>query len=121
MPSNRIVSRIVSMRPPARSSDRGTVGWAKSHDGNDPRGQPRVRDLVHAVDDTITRGCPPYQLLLRRLDRILDVLEGGELDVVELAVLLLDLADVDVLDDVAGVRIDRDRTARALPLRPFHG
>src|SRR5215475_10709461 len=52
---------------------------------------------------------------------ILDGVEGLELDVVELAVDLLHLADVDVLDDVAGIRIDRDRTARALPLHPLHG
>src|SRR4030081_1661852 len=65
-------------------------------------------------------GSPPLSLL-GGLDRILDGLEGRELDVVELAVLLLDLADIDVLDDVAGVRIDRDRTARAFPFHPFHG
>src|SRR5580704_1085792 len=60
-------------------------------------------------------------LLLRRLDRILDVREGGKFDVVELAALLLDFADVDVLDDVAGVRIDRDRAARAFPGQAFGG
>ena len=46
---------------------------------------------------------------------------GGEFDVVELAVLLLDLADVDVLNDVARLRIDRDRAARALPGHALHG
>ena len=30
-------------------------------------------------------------------------------------------SDVDVLDDVAGLRIDRDRAARAFPFHPFHG
>src|ERR1051325_11113333 len=119
MPYATPSNRMVNMRPPARSS--GVVGWAKSRDGNHRRGQPRVRDFAHAADDTITRGCPPYQLLLRRFDRILHVLVCRELDVVELAVLLLDLADIDVLDDVAGVRIDRDRTARALPLQALHG
>src|SRR3979409_2729976 len=63
---------------------------------------------------------PPLSFL-GGFDRILDGLEGRELDVVELAVLLLDLADIDVLDDVAGVRIDRDRTARAFPFHPLHG
>src|SRR3981081_4888186 len=63
---------------------------------------------------------PPLSLL-GGFDRILDGLEGRELDVVEFAVLLLDLADIDVLDDVAGVRIDRDRTARAFPFHPLHG
>src|SRR6201995_318114 len=52
---------------------------------------------------------------------VLHVREGLELDIVELAVLLLDLADVDVLDDVARLRVDRDRAARALPLHALHG
>src|SRR5437879_5774374 len=51
---------------------------------------------------------------------ILNRLEGREFDVVEFAVDLLDLADVDVLDDVAGFRIDRDRAARAFPLHALH-
>ena len=55
------------------------------------------------------------------LARVLDRLEGRELDVVELAVLLLDLADVDVLHDVARLGIDRDRPARALPGHALHG
>src|SRR6202011_530099 len=54
------------------------------------------------------------------LAAILDGLERRKLDIVELAVDLLDLADIDVLHDVAGFRIDRDRTARALPLHPLH-
>src|SRR5262249_43233747 len=58
--------------------------------------------------------------LLLRLERILDRLEGRELDGPELAVHLLDLAEVDVLHDVAGLRIDRDRPARALPLHALH-
>src|ERR1035437_8000291 len=58
---------------------------------------------------------------LLRLAGVLDGLEGLEFDVVELAVDLLDLADVDVLHDVAGLRIDRDRAARAFPLHPLHG
>src|SRR5438034_5056458 len=52
---------------------------------------------------------------------ILHRLEGREFDVVEFAVDLLDLADVDVLHDVAGFRIDRDRAARAFPLHALHG
>src|SRR5437588_9693356 len=57
---------------------------------------------------------------LLRLAGILDVGEGCELDVVKFAVDLLDLADVDVLHDVAGFRVDRDRAARAFPLHPLH-
>src|SRR6185295_18314151 len=64
---------------------------------------------------------PPFDgggwrsLFLRGLHRVLDVGDGGELDVVEFAADLLDLADVDVLDDVARLGIDRDRPARAFP------
>src|SRR4051812_21352310 len=58
---------------------------------------------------------------LLRLAGVLHGLEGLEFDVVKFAVDLLDLADVDVLHDVAGFRIDRDRTARAFPLHPLHG
>src|SRR6266511_2968266 len=57
---------------------------------------------------------------LLRLAGILHRLEGREFDVVEFAVDLLDLADVDVLHDVAGFRIDRDRAARAFPLHALH-
>src|SRR3982074_1651761 len=59
--------------------------------------------------------------LFLRLAGILDRLKGLEFDVVELAVDLLDLADVDVLHDVAGFRIDRDRPSRTFPLHPLHG
>src|SRR6266545_2859763 len=62
----------------------------------------------------------PKPSSLLRLAGILDGLEGREFDVVEFAVDLLDLADVDVLHDVAGFRIDRDRAARAFPLHALH-
>src|SRR5579871_1976110 len=56
-----------------------------------------------------------------RLHGILDVLDFVELDIDERAVHLLDAADVDVLDDVARLRIDRDRAARALPRHALGG
>src|SRR5262245_46937174 len=58
--------------------------------------------------------------LLLHLQRVLDRRERRKLDGVELALALLDLADIDVLDDLAGFRIDRDRAARAFPLGAFH-
>src|ERR1700744_1214479 len=79
-------------------------------------GEPPLVRAARAMSPTAAR----YPLFLD-LGRILHVRNGRELDIVELAVLLLDLADIDVLDDVAGVRIDRDRAARALPLHPLHG
>ncbi len=53
--------------------------------------------------------------------RVLNSLKGNELDIVELAVDLLDLADLNILDDVPRLRIDRYRPARTLPFHAFHG
>src|SRR6478735_2941891 len=57
---------------------------------------------------------------LLRLAGILHRLKSREFDVVEFPVDFFDLADVDVLHDVAGLRVDRDRAARAFPLHPLH-
>src|SRR5438034_1007050 len=58
---------------------------------------------------------PPVRCSLRLpLARVLDLGELVELDVEIPAVDLLYLADVDVLDDVPGHRIDADRAARSL-------
>src|SRR5262245_62536057 len=65
------------------------------------------------------RGSP--SLLLRGLARFLDRFDGGELNVVKLAVLLLDFADIYVLHDVARLWIDRDRATRALPAHALYG
>src|ERR1700693_4997516 len=62
-----------------------------------------------------------FRASLLGLAGVLDRLKSLEFDVIEFAVDLLDLADMDVLDDVAGIRIDRDRAARALPFHPLHG
>src|SRR6516225_8917803 len=51
--------------------------------------------------------------------RILDVLDLVEGDVDELAADLLHPPDVDRLHHVAGVWVDRHRSARALPLQPL--
>src|SRR5450759_2613877 len=56
----------------------------------------------------------------RGLAGILHRLECREFDVVEFAVHFLDLADVDVLHDVARGWIDRNRAARALPALALH-
>src|SRR6266446_8697363 len=49
------------------------------------------------------------------LERILDVVDLVELDVDDLSADLLHAPDIDGLDDVAGLRIDRRLAARALP------
>src|SRR5882672_2862733 len=51
-----------------------------------------------------------------RLDRILDVLDLVDLDIEQLACDFLYTPDIDRLDDVARLRIDRNRPAGALPL-----
>src|SRR6266436_5524926 len=84
-----------------------------------PGTRPGMTERVEGSAQNRT-GMTPTSASLLGLARILDGLEGLELDIIELAVDLLDLADVDVLHDVAGVRIDRDRAARAFPIHPFH-
>src|SRR5437879_10031707 len=65
-------------------------------------------------------GMKPKPASLLRLAGVLHRLEGREFDVVELTVDLLDLADIDVLHDVAGFRIDRDRAARTFPFHALY-
>src|SRR5262245_32302117 len=50
-----------------------------------------------------------------RLHRILDLLDLVKLDVAQFAVDLFDAADIDILDDVACLRVDGDGPARTLP------
>src|SRR5580658_4954917 len=59
----------------------------------------------------------PRRLLRGRLlERIFYRREGFVLDGPWLAIHHLDLADINVLHDVAGRRVDRDRAARTFPL-----
>src|SRR5580704_12546978 len=58
--------------------------------------------------------------VLRSLVGVLHVGNGVELDVVERAVLFLDLADIDVLHDLPRFRIDGDRSTRAHPAHALH-
>src|SRR4051812_17200640 len=79
-----------------------------------------VRNCAPEVRADARPGLTPKTTSLLGLAGILHRLEGREFDVIEFAVDLLDLADVDVLHDVAGFRIDRDRAARAFPLHALH-
>src|SRR6202034_976792 len=54
------------------------------------------------------------------LDRVLDVLDFGNLYVAYLTIHLLDSANVNSIDDVASVRIDRNRTTRTFPFQSLH-
>src|SRR5580658_6271799 len=65
--------------------------------------------------------CSSFSSVRDFMKRVLDRGEGIELDRIGLTVSFLDPADIDVLHDVAGFRIDRDRAARAFPTHAFHG
>src|SRR5439155_5918476 len=52
--------------------------------------------------------------------RIVDRLERLEFDAVKRAFCLLDPTNVDVLNDIASLRIDRYRATRAFPRHPLH-
>src|ERR1700676_2993261 len=103
-------SAIADLRPQARNP-------------YSPRGLWIPGSLVSLAprNDGILFARPARHPSLLRLAGVLDGFKSLELDVVEFAIDLLDLADVDVLHDVAGFRINRDRAARAFPLRPLHG
>src|SRR6202047_957033 len=60
-------------------------------------------------------------VLHARLRRVLHVRHVVEFDVAQSVADLLDAADVDGLDDVAGFRIDHHRAARALPAHALGG
>src|SRR6202035_5956716 len=90
------------------------------------RARARTRNLFQlyrypGFDASHRPGMTSQATSLLGLAGVLDGFEGRKFDVVEFAVDLLDLADVDVLHDIAGFRIDRDGAARALPLHPLHG
>src|SRR3979411_1338417 len=59
--------------------------------------------------------------LFRGFHRVLNSLKGSKLDIVEFAIDLLDLADINILNNVPRLRINRYRPARTLPFHTFHG
>src|SRR5262244_3076454 len=67
------------------------------------------------------RETPNASLFLRvqLLPRVLDHRDRRDLDIGELSIHLLGATDIDVLHDVAGRRVDLDRTARAVRVLPF--
>src|SRR5262245_25885649 len=85
------------------------------------RGNERVLAVIDEWDDLTV--APFDQALCARslVRRIFHVRDRFELDVDDVVADLFDPADVDVLNYVAGCRIDRDRAARALPLHPLGG
>src|SRR6185437_2365733 len=84
--------------------------------GRDPK-RPAPRAGGYGFADPGRAGA----LFLRGRAVGLECAEVLELDVVELAVLALDLADIDVLGDVARLWVDADRSARAHPGKALGG
>src|SRR5467141_1934550 len=77
-----------------------------------------VRRITQVLGDPADISADSIALFLHPLlDRVLDVLDLVDLDVDEAPADLLDAADINRLDDVASLRIDGDRAARAFP---FH-
>src|SRR5258708_17722181 len=80
-----------------------------------------------STKDSSSRHLPPacagsIALFLQALlDRVLDVLDLVDFDVDEAPADFLDAADIYRLDDVAGLRIDGDRAARAVPFHALGG
>src|SRR6202167_5941389 len=90
---------------------------ASNHTPEPPPSKPRAAGV--SCPPAIVQFRPLVSLRLLGLRRvhlfpyILDVRESLELDIGQLAVPLLDAADIDVLDDIVGSGVDRERAARA--------
>src|SRR5512147_1436262 len=84
----------------------------RSCESRSPDGPPPMIPTCVFMRDS-RRSWAAWAVALRLLARVDDRLELVELDVLKLAAALLDLAQVDVLHDVARRRVDRDRAARA--------
>src|SRR5947199_9541523 len=85
-----------------------------------PCGRAAVRPLSPSPCRKVSTG-PGTAASFRRvqlLPRVLNLRDRLELDIGKSAVHLLDPAQIDVLDNVARLGIDRDRAARALRVLP---
>ena len=90
-----------------------------------PQGAPKERCAArsYSQNDFSTGSCAASTVTTSyfpRLHRVPHIRISLEFRAPELPVQLFDLADIDVADNVAGCRIDRDRAARALPRHALH-
>src|SRR2546423_9607091 len=112
--SNEVPSRKLSTcAPPRLGSDQVVRRFLRNFSGSEVKGRGWMRLIFW-------KGlCIAWTALLLHplLHRVLDVLDPVDLDVDEAPADLLDAADIYRLDDVASLRIDGDRAARAFP---FH-
>src|SRR3954463_5394647 len=126
MPSNRIVNMVVIMGAGPRSMNDNhpqllhaqRAGLSVSQIALPAISRPN-RSPVAPYGPSAMERSPAISFF--RFAGVLDGFEGLEFDVVEFTVNLFDLTDIDILYDIAGLRVDRDRAARAFPLQSFHG
>src|SRR6266446_10433019 len=116
--SNEGPSRKLSTcAPPRLGSDHVVRRFLRNFAGSELKGRAWMRLIFW------NGLCIAWTALLLHplLDRVLDVLDLVDLDVDEAPADLVDAADIYRLDDVAGLRIDGDRAARAFPFHALGG
>src|SRR5882762_587343 len=109
--------KLSTCAPPRLGSDQVVRRFLRNFAGSELKGRAWMRLIFW------NGLCIAWTALLLHplLDRVLDVLDLVDLDVDEAPADCLDAADINGLDDVAGLRIDRNRAARAFPLHALGG
>src|SRR5204862_3538400 len=109
--------KLSTCAPPRLGSDQVVRRFLRNFSGSELKGRAWMRLIFW------NGLCIAWTALLLHplLDRVLDVLDLVDLDVDEAPADLVDAADIYRLDDVAGLRIDGDRAARAFPFHALGG
>src|SRR3954465_9653218 len=105
--------KLSTSAPPRFGSDQAVRPFFLNFAGIEVNGFTSMRSISWKG---LCMDVPGLLLLHAFLDRVLDVLDLVDLDVHQPAAHLVDAADVHGLHDVARLRVDRYRAARALPL-----
>src|SRR5258708_21261302 len=129
--------KLSTCAPPRLGSDQVVRRFLRNFAGREVKGRAWMRLIFwkglcmgprkKSTKDSSSRHLPPacagsIALFLQALlDRVLDVLDLVDFDVDEAPVDFLDAADIYRLDDVASLRIDSDRAARAFPFHALGG
>src|SRR6266853_2506940 len=129
--------KLSTCAPPRLGSDQVVRRFLRNFAGSEVKGRAWMRLIFwkglsmgprkKSTKDSSSRHLPPacagsIALFLQALlDRVLDVLDLVDFDVDEAPVDFLDAADIYRLDDVASLRIDGDRAARAFPFHALGG
>src|SRR6266702_6810405 len=115
--------KLSTCAPPRLGSDQVVRRFLRNFAGSEVKGRAWMRLIFWKglCIEAPARSAWIALLLHPLLDRVLDVLDLVDLDVEQPAADLLDAADVNRLDDVASLRIDGDRAARAFPSHVLGG